>query len=158
MTETVIENSLDKPRLGWREWAALPELNISEIKAKIDTGARSSALHAFAIEPYRKGHQHWLMFAIHPVQKDSSVVLECHAQIKDRRMVSDSGGHKQRRYVIETPLVLGHSRVMAEMTLTNRDSMLFRMLIGRTAMNNRFIIEPNASFLLGKPCFDADKN
>jgi len=94
------------------------------------------------------------MFAIHPIQKDNAVVLECHAPVKDRRIVSDSGGHKQRRYVIETPLVLGHSMMMVEMTLTNRDSMLFRLLIGRTAMNNRFIIDPSASFLLGKPCFD----
>jgi len=71
--------------------------------------------------------------------------------IKDRRLVSDSGGHKQRRYVIETRLILGQSVITAEMTLTNRDGMLFRMLIGRTAMNNRFIIDPSASYLQGKP-------
>lgn len=145
------ESSIDKPVLGWREWAALPELNIELIKAKIDTGARSSAIHAFAIEPYRKGGQQWVMFAVHPVQKDGNVSIECHAPIKDRRVVSDSGGHKQRRYVIETQLVLGHSIIRAEMTLTNRDSMLFRLLIGRTAMNTRFNIDPNASYLQGKP-------
>lgn len=139
------------PLLGWREWLALPELNIERIKAKIDTGARSSALHAFAIEPYRKGGQHWVMFAIHPMQKHTDSVIECHAPIKDRRFVSDSGGHKQRRYVIESQLLLGQSLISAEITLTNRDNMQFRMLLGRTAMNGRFIIDPSASYVQGKP-------
>jgi hypothetical protein len=142
---------IDKPMLGWREWVALPEINLPEIKAKIDTGARSSALHAFAIEPYRKGGQRWVMFAIHPLQKCCEVSIECHAQIKDRRLVMDSGGHKQRRYVIETQMVVGRSVMKAEMTLTHRDSMRFRMLLGRTAMSKRFIIDPSASYLQGRP-------
>jgi hypothetical protein len=146
---THISSSL--PLLGWREWVGLPEFNIAQIKAKVDTGARSSASHAFAIDPYRKGGKRWIMFAIHPRQKNSDLSIECHAPIKDRRLVTDSGGHKQRRYVIETRLILGQSVITAEMTLTNRDSMLFRMLIGRTTMNNRFIIDPNASYLQGKP-------
>jgi len=146
---------IHKPMLGWREWVALPELKLAKIKAKIDTGARSSALHAFAIEPYRKGGQRWVMFAIHPLQKNCDVAIECHAQVKDRRMVTDSGGHKQRRYVIETQLVLGQSVISAEMTLTNRDTMCFRMLLGRTAMDARFIIDPGASYLQGRP--DADE-
>ncbi|MDD5580143.1 MAG: ATP-dependent zinc protease [Methylobacter sp.] len=137
--------------LGWREWVALPEFNINQIKAKIDTGARSSALHAFAIDPYRKGGKRWVMFAIHPKQKYSDVYIECHAMVKDRRLVTDSGGHKQRRYVIETQLILGQSIITTEMTLTNRDSMLFRMLIGRTLINTRYIIDPSASYLQGKP-------
>lgn len=139
------------PLLGWREWVALPELNLEHIKAKIDTGARSSALHAFALEPYRKGGQRWVMFAIHPKQKHSDVIIECHAPIKDRRFVSDSGGHKQRRYVIESSLLLGPSLFTAELTLTNRDNMQFRMLLGRTAMNGRFIIDPSASYVQGVP-------
>lgn len=146
---THISSSL--PILGWREWVGLPELHIAQIKAKVDTGARSSALHAYTIDPYRKDGQRWVMFAIHPRQKNSDVSIECHAPIKDRRLVTDSGGHKQRRYVIETRLILGQSIITAEMTLTNRDGMLFRMLIGRTAMTNRFIIDPNASYLQGKP-------
>jgi len=145
------QKSMDKPMLGWREWVALPDLNIGQIKAKIDTGARSSALHAYTIDPYRKGEQRWIMFAIHPRQKHTDVSIECHAPIKDRRLVTDSGGHKQWRYVIETQLVLGHSIITAEMTLTNRDTMRFRMLLGRTAMDGRFIIDPGASYLLGKP-------
>ncbi|WP_019867678.1 ATP-dependent zinc protease family protein [Methylovulum miyakonense] len=144
----------DLPMLGWREWVGLPNFNIMQIKAKIDTGARSSALHAFAIDPYRKGGERWVMFAIHPIQKNTDVAIECHAPVKDRRVVSDSGGHKQLRYVIDTQLVVGQSVITAEMTLTNRDSMLFRLLIGRTALDKRFIIAPNASYLQGKPQLD----
>lgn len=139
------------PLLGWREWVALPELNIRDIKAKIDTGARSSALHAFALEPYRKGGERWVMFAIHPKQKRTDIIIECHAPIKDRRLVTDSGGHKQRRYVIESSLLLGQSLIKAELTLTNRDNMQFRMLLGRTAMMGRFIIDPSASYVQGIP-------
>lgn len=146
---THISSSL--PVLGWREWVSLPELNIAAIKAKVDTGARSSALHAFTIDPYRKGGQRWVMFSIHPRQRSSELSIECHAPIKDRRLVSDSGGHKQRRYVIETQIVLGQSVITAEMTLTNRDSMMFRMLIGRTTIKNFFIVDPASSYLQGKP-------
>jgi hypothetical protein len=142
--------NLNLPLLGWREWVRLPELAIPKIKAKIDTGARSSALHAFMIDPYVKNHQNWVMFAIHPLQKTEAKIIECHAQVKDRRLVSDSGGHKQRRYVIETQLIVGQTAFQAELTLTNRDSMRFRMLLGRTAMNQRFIIDPSASYVQGK--------
>jgi hypothetical protein len=145
----------DKPKqmlmLGWREWVALPEFGIAQIKAKIDTGARSSALHAVTIEPYLKGGENWLMFTVQPTQKQSDLLVECHSPIKDRRLVSDSGGHKQRRYVIETQLLFGQQLIQAEITLTNRDSMRFRMLLGRTAMDKHFIIDPNASYLQGKP-------
>ena len=146
------------PLLGWREWVTLPELNLKHIKAKIDTGARSSALHAFALEPYRKGGQRWVMFAIHPEQKHTDTVIECHSPIKDRRFVSDSGGHKQRRYVIETPLIIGLSLIRAEITLTNRDNMQFRMLLGRTAMNGHFAIDPSGSYLQGNPHLLASKD
>ena len=144
---------LEKPLLGWREWVALPELGILQIKAKVDTGARSSAIHAYKIEPYEKDSIPWVMFAIHPVQKNIGISIECHAPVKDQRVVTDSGGHKQRRYVIETRVVIGHEIITAEMTLTNRDSMLFRMLIGRTAMAERFNVAPEASYLQGKPQF-----
>ncbi len=143
------------PMLGWREWVALPEFGIAQVKAKIDTGARSSALHAATIEPYLKDGENWLMFTVQPMQKQSSLLVECHAPIKDRRLVSDSGGHKQRRYVIETQLLFGEHLIQAEITLTNRDAMRFRMLLGRTAMNKHFIIDPNASYLQGKPGMDS---
>jgi hypothetical protein len=137
--------------LGWREWVALPEFGITQIKAKIDTGARSSALHTVDMEPYQLDGNNWLMFTVQTKQKQNGQLIECHAPIKDRRVVSDSGGHKQRRYVIETPLVFGQYLIQAEITLTNRDSMRFRMLLGRTAMNKVFIIDPHASYLQGKP-------
>jgi len=100
---------------------------------------------------YKKGSEDWIMFAIHPEQGNKNLIVECHAPIKDRRIVSDSGGHKQRRYVIETQLRLGQSSLKAEVTLTNRDSMLFRMLLGRTALSHHYLIAPNESFLQGEP-------
>jgi hypothetical protein len=147
------DKPIQLPLLGWREWVALPAFGIAQIKAKIDTGARSSALHAETIEPYSKDGENWLMFTVQPKQKQkqSGQLIECHAPIKDRRLVSDSGGHIQRRYVIETQLIFGQHPIQAEVTLTNRDSMRFLMLLGRTAMNRHFIIDPNASYLQGKP-------
>lgn len=153
MSDRQLQGLSAKPMLGWREWVALPALGIDPIKAKIDTGARTSALHAFAIDPYKKGKQQWIMFAMHPIQKHTDVVLECHAAVKDRRLVSDSGGHKQRRYVVETELVIGNISLVAEITLTNRDSMVFRMLLGRTAIADRFLIDAHASYLQRYPVF-----
>ena len=101
--------------LGWREWVALPALGIAHIKAKIDTGARSSALHAETIEPYTKDGKDWLMFTVAPFQKQNDKLIECHAPIKDYRLVSDSGGHKQNRYVIETLILFGEHALQAEM-------------------------------------------
>lgn len=128
----------------------LPDLNIPGIKAKIDTGARTSTLHAFRVEPYQKCHQLWARFTIHPDQYDTDNWIECHAAVKDQRLVSDSGGHKQLRYIIETQMCVGHHAFMAEMTLTCRDDMRFRMLLGRTALNGRFIVDPSVSYLFGK--------
>ncbi len=138
------------PIIGWREWIILPDLNIQKIKAKIDTGARTSALHAFWVEAYKKKHQQWVKFAIHPDQYNLDIVLECDAPVKDRRIVTDSGGHRQHRYVIETLFQLGPCTFIAELTLTNRDTMQFRMLLGRTAINNHFLVNPRASYLQGR--------
>jgi hypothetical protein len=91
------------------------------------------------------------MFTVETKQKHKEELIECHAPIKDRRVVSNSGGHKQRRYVIETQLIFGRHLIQAEITLTNRDSMRFPMLLGRTAMNRIFIIDPHASYLQDKP-------
>ena len=145
----------NKVSLGWREWIALPELDIKRIKAKVDTGARTSCLHTFRTEPYTQDGERRVRFWVHPVQNDMHQVVECDAKVLDERDVSDSGGHKELRLMVETTLVLGDQSWPIEMTLTNRDSMQFRMLLGRTAMAGRAVIHPEASYLAGEPAFKA---
>ena len=137
----------EKPCLGWREWIALPELGIAHLKAKVDTGAKTSALHAFHLEEYRERGVAMVRFRIHPIQRRNDVVITSEAQVIDRRSVSDSGGHKETRLVIATQLVLGGEQWPIEMTLTNRDNMQFRMLLGRTAIRGRYIVDPGKSYL-----------
>jgi hypothetical protein len=143
--------TLGKPLIGWREWVALPELGISHIKAKIDTGARTSALHACRLSDYYERGVHRVRFQIHPFQRRADVVAECDAEIIDRRWVRDSGGHREKRYVIITAVALGGHSWPIEVTLTDRESMLFRMLLGRTALNKRFTIDAGKSYCLGSP-------
>jgi hypothetical protein len=140
-----------KVRLGWREWVALPDLGIGLIKAKVDTGARTSCLHTFRTEPYTENGERRVKFWVHPTQNDLQEVIECDARVLDERNVSDSGGHKELRLVVETNLVVGDQSWPIEMTLTNRDSMRFRMLIGRTAMAGWATVFPEASYLAGQP-------
>lgn len=143
----------DEPRiaLGWREWLALPDLDITRIKAKVDTGARTSCLHTFRTEPYTENGQRRVKFWVHPDQHQLHKVTECDAAVIDERTVTDSGGHKELRLVIETRITLGDQSWPIEMTLTNRDSMRFRMLLGRTAMANRCSVLPESSYLAGEP-------
>lgn len=135
--------------LGWREWVALPDLGIELLKAKVDTGARSSSLHAFDIHTFERDGQLWVAFKVHPHQHDDDQTVSCEAQVKDHRQVTDSGGHRSMRYVIETTLVLGEQQFPIEMTLADRSDMLFRMLIGRTAMQG-YVVDPNRSFCVSK--------
>ena len=137
---TLPTETLRKGRLGWREWVALPELGIERLKCKVDTGARTSALHAFYVETYRKDGVARVKFAIHPLQGRTDRAIECDTPIADQRIVSDSGGHKETRVVVETIVSLGGTSWPIELTLTNRDTMQFRMLLGRTAINGRYLL------------------
>jgi hypothetical protein len=118
---------------------------------KVDTGARTSALHAFEVEEYQEAGVKRVRFSMHPLQKRNDIVLSCSAPVVDERVVSDSGGHREKRYVIRTPVRIGEHEWPIEITLTNRDTMLFRMLLGRTALAGRFLVQADASFLFGRP-------
>lgn len=138
--------------IGWREWLSLPELGIPSIRAKIDTGARTSALHAFKIEPFEKNGEAWVRFYLHPYKKRRDYVVMCESAIVEQRNVTDSGGHKEQRYVIATQLNMGEHLLSVELSLTNRASMRYLMLLGRTALRDAHLIVDSAhSYLLGKP-------
>jgi hypothetical protein len=143
---------MDATRLliGWREWVSLPGLGLPAIKAKADTGARTSSLHAFDIATYTERGRLKVKFRLHPLRSRDDIVVNCHAKVVDHRYVSDSGGHREKRYVIETPLRIGELEYPIEITLANRESMAHRMLIGRSAMKP-LVIDPNHVFLLGRP-------
>jgi hypothetical protein len=140
----------DLMTLGWREWVDLPELGLASIKAKVDTGARTSALHAFEVRQFDAGGRRKVEFRMHPRQKDTDTVVVCRADVIDERVVRDSGGHAEKRWVIETPVTIGGETWPIEITLTARDDMLFRMLLGRTAIRKRAVVDPARSYLVGK--------
>jgi len=137
-------------KIGWREWLALPELGIDWIKAKVDTGARTSSLHAYFLETFKKRGIAYVRFGIHPYQKNKKDTITCEVKIADTRKVTDSGGHVEERIVIVTPVTIGAISWPIELTLTNRETMGFRMLLGRTAVNNRFLVHPGRSYITRK--------
>jgi hypothetical protein len=138
-----------KKLIGWREWVRLPDLlGTSRIKAKIDSGARTSAIHAFRVIPFTKDGGAFVRFLVHPVQRHRKPEVACVARVIDRRRITDSGGNSQERYVIRTMLKLGKSSWPIELTLSNRDSMGFRLLIGRQAIRRRYLVDPGRSFVV----------
>lgn len=141
----------ERPVVGWREWVALPGLGVDWIKVKVDTGARSSALHAFDLEAFDRAGSPWVRFGLHPVQRDRGHRIEAEAPVLEWRRVKSSSGHLEERPVIETPLRLLGREYPIEVTLTNRDAMGFRMLLGRQAVRRRFHVDPGGSFYNGRP-------
>jgi hypothetical protein len=138
------------PLIGWREWLALPALGIGAVKAKVDTGARSSALHAFDIELFQRDEQPMVRFRVHPWQRTNESVIEAEAPLAGQRLVRNSGGSESLRPVIVAEVELAGRRWPIELTLTSRDAMGFRMLLGREAVRRRFLVDGGRSYLLGK--------
>ena len=136
--------------LGWEEWVALPELGLPAIKAKVDTGARTSALHASFVEPFGPARARKLRFGVHPVPNRTDIEIECTARVVDRRMVRSSNGEREQRYVIETRMRIANREWPIEVTLANRNMMSYRMLLGRQAIAAGVLVDPSSSFLQPK--------
>ncbi|MGH2412214.1 MAG: ATP-dependent zinc protease family protein, partial [Microcystaceae cyanobacterium] len=149
-------NDKHLPVIGWREWLTLPDLGMTTIRAKIDTGARSSALHAFELDPFSYKGKEMIAFKVHPKQRDTSTIT-AEAEILDKRKIRNSGGHTELRFVILTSVELSEYCWTIELTLTNRDLMGFRMLLGRQAIRRRFLVNPSKSYLLGGERIGTDK-
>jgi len=139
--------------IGWREWVGFPGLESVEVKAKIDTGARSSAIHAFNVDTFERSGEAWASFEVHPVQRHRFPTVRVEAPLVDRRAVRSSNGVAEERLVIVTPVQLGPDRFPIELTLTNRDEMGFRLLLGRSAVRRRYLVDPAKSYLLGRPAW-----
>lgn len=147
------EKKPKKPKkiIGAKEWFGFVNLGLPVIKGKIDTGAKTSSLHAFNIETFIRGGKEYVKFEIHPLQKNKKIIRTCIARIVDHRYVSDSGGKKEKRYVIESSLTIGEISLNIEITLANRDSMAFRMLLGREAIKKAgMLVDVSRSFVQGK--------
>jgi ribosomal protein S6--L-glutamate ligase len=136
--------------IGWYEWCALPDLHLPAIKAKIDTGAKTSALHAENIKVFTKHGDEWVRFSVYPLQANNTTKILCSSPLIDHRAITSSNGHKEHRYVIRTLLTLGNVTWEIELTLSNRDPLKFRMLLGRSALQKNILIRPNKKCLQGK--------
>ncbi len=141
--------------IGWQEWLALPDLGLPAVKAKIDTGARSSALHAFLIEPFGSARAPMVRFGVHPIPGRLDVAVFCSAPIVDRREVTSSNGEKETRYFIRTPVALGNFTWPIEIGLTNRESMTYRMLLGRQGLRDDMMVDAQSSFRQPKLSYKA---
>jgi len=136
--------------IGWQEWVSIPSLKILAIKAKIDTGAKTSSLHAFNIEPFTLNRKKHVKFCIHPLQRNSSLFIYCEAPVVDIRGVMSSNGHVEERYVIKSFICLGQKKWEIELTLSDRDPLRFRMLLGREALRSGILINPSKSLCIKK--------
>ena len=150
--------SENKLILGSEEWCSFPDLGIPAIKARVDSGAKTSALHAINIAPFVKEGINWVKFDINPIQNNLKTVIHCESLLIDKRIVKSSSGFREQRYVIQTDIKIGEDIWKIEMTLTNRDSMGFRMLLGREAMSGRILVDPEQKYLLGQTTVENLKN
>lgn len=150
-TERQTRTSGGLPVIGWREWLALPDFGIAAVKAKVDTGARSSALHAHGLSFEMRDGEEMALFEIHPVQRKPAPSFCVEAVVVDRRRVTSSGGQQEIRPVIIAQVELMDRKWPIELTLTRRDAMGFRMLLGRQAVRRRFVVDPGRSYLGGGP-------
>ena len=142
--------STEKPIIGSEEWCQLSQLGIPAVKVRVDSGAKTSALHAFNIQTFKRGNVSWVSFDVHPLQNNRKVSLRCESPILDRRIIKNTSGASEKRYVIKVPMRLGGQLWEIELTLTNRDSMGYRMLLGREAMAGRVLVDPSSSMNLGR--------
>jgi ribosomal protein S6--L-glutamate ligase len=142
-------NENKKIIIGSEEWCSFPSLRIPAIKTRVDSGAKTSSLHAYNIKTFMRNNEAWVSFEAHPVQDDRKTVVTCESPIIDRRYVKSSSGNREKRYVISVPMQIGGNIWDIELTLTNRDSMGYRMLLGREAMSGRMLVDPADSFCLG---------
>ncbi|KRF00989.1 hypothetical protein ASG88_09235 [Nocardioides sp. Soil777] len=136
---------------GWREWVTLPDAGVEWIKAKLDTGARSSSIHAFGVEEFSRDGQAWVRFSIRPWQRSEEDTVEHECPVHDRRLVRSSSGHSEERYVVLMAVRLVDRTVTAEVTLSSRDEMGFRMLVGREALRQGFLVDSHRSYVGGRP-------
>jgi hypothetical protein len=147
VTKAATTRGAARPLIGWREWLALPGLGVPWIKAKVDTGARSSSLHAWDIEIDRGTGV--IRFSVHPIQDRDDLVVSCQARLVEHRQVRSSNGELEERPIISTDAVVRGALIPLELSLTRRDEMGFRMLLGRAAIRRRFLVDPARSFLGG---------
>ncbi len=141
----------EKQTIGWKEWISLPALGIPAIKAKVDTGARTSSLHTYQLERLTKQRKEFVRFQIHPLQKRSDISVICESEIIDMRVVKDSGGHEEERIFIRTPIQFNNKSWDIEISLTSRENMLFRMLLGRTGIvSGKLLVDPSLNYTGGK--------
>ena len=138
-----------KKIIGSEEWCSFPKLGIPAIKARVDSGAKTSSIHAFNIQPFRRQGASWVSFEIHPIQNNRRTVIRCERPVIDKRVVKSSSGLSETRYVVGAQLKLGENLWDIELTLANRDSMGFRMLLGREAMHERLIVDPSHECMMG---------
>lgn len=154
--ETCQDRSVSEPPYsstftGWREWVGLPEIGVSWLKAKIDTGAQTSALHTTGVEEFVRDGEDWVRFAVHPWQDSELDEVVVERRVHDRRSIRSSSGHSEDRLVVLMDVRLCGRTIPAEVTLTSRDEMVFRMLIGRQALRQGYVVDSAASYLGGKP-------